>query len=549
MVKQIPKSAGDTGKRRSMSSFRKEIVELHREIFRRNQKRINDSVYGYTDLFKKYEEEHSKATQDYQQKANFKELDQQLIKSNICYFGDYHTLPQAQRSFLRVLRRIPAEREVIVALEFFQGRHQKHVDAFMADKLTAEEFLKLSDHESGWGFGDFPSFQPILQLAKERNYKVVGIDTRSYGLAGSSLSARDAYAARKIVRALKEQPNALVMTLMGELHIAPSHLPSNVETLLEKKAIEHRPLIIYQNCERIFWKLEEKGFEHDVAVVKVRPGEYCMNNTPPIICQQSFLNWLDVEDTAELEAPERNFRQYAKLIADFFDLPLKNALDELEVTSVIDLSFLQRLGRRGDFSHADLVRIREQILDSESYYIPQAKMAYLGNLSANHASEEATHFLRHVCSKCFEEPQLLLDAFYSRSLEEAIGFMGSKIINHKRKAPPLPYFERLSKSNKPGKNEKLLARLVLKHVHLERGIRVRNMETVYDCGAELFNQVTHVLGYRLGERLYYALVEGVMDKEQMRELFFYDLSEEGLALQTYFELMVLTRNVVVPTRL
>jgi hypothetical protein len=549
MAKRTQKQPRGAQKRRTTNSFRKEIVDLHREIFRRNKKRINDSVYGYTALFKQYEDEHAKATLDYQKRASFEELDRQLHKSNICYFGDYHTLPQAQRSFLRILRRLPPEREVIIALEFFQGRHQKHVDAFMAGKLGAEEFLKITDHESGWGFGDFPSFEPILELAKERNYKVLAIDTRSYGLAGSSLAARDKYAARKITKALKKQPNALVMTLIGELHIAPAHLPHDVHELLKNHDIEGRTLIIYQNCERIFWKLEEKGLEHSVAVVKVRPGEYCMNNTPPIVCQQSFLNWLDVEDAPELEAPEHNFRQYANLIAEFFDLPLGNALDELEITSVIDLSFLQRLARRGDFSDADMVRIREQILDSESYYIPQAKMAYLGNLSANHTSEEATHFLRHVCAKSFEEPQLLLDAFYSRSLEEAIGFMGSKIINHKRKAPPLPYFERLSKSRKISADEKKFARLVLKHVHLEKGVRVRNMDAVYDCGPELFNQVTHVLGYRLGERLYYALVEGILNKSQMRELFFYDFSEEGLALQTYFELMTITRNVIVPTRL
>ncbi len=549
MPRGSKKQTQGSQQRRSTQSFRKEIVDLHREIFRRNKERINDSVYGYSDLFRKYEEEHSKVTLDYQRRASFEELDKQLLKTNVCYFGDYHTLPQAQRSFLRILRRLPEDREVIIALEFFQGRHQKHVDAFMANELEAQDFLKKTDHQGGWGFGDFPSFEPILELAKERNYKVLGIDTKSYGLAGASLAARDKYAARKITRALKQNPNALVMTLIGELHIAPAHLPAEVGKLLQQANAAHQSLIIYQNCERIFWKLEEKGLEHSVAVVKVRPSEYCMNNTPPIVCQQSFLNWLDVEDAPELEAPEYNFRQYAGVIADFFDLPLGHELDELEITSVIDLSFLQRLARRGDFSEDDMVRIREQILDSESYYIPQAKMAYLGNLSANHTSEEATHFLRHVCSKSFEEPQLLLDAFYTRALEEAIGFMGSKIINHKRKAPPLPYFERLSKSRSISPNDKKFARLVLKHVHLEQGIRVRNMDAVYDCGPDLFNQVTHVLDYRLGERLYYALVEGVLNKSQMRELFFYDFSEEGLALQTYFELMTITRHVVVPNRL
>ena len=52
----------------------------------------------------------------------------------------------------------------------------------------------------------------------------------------------------------------------------------------------------------------------------------------------------------------------------------------------------------------------------------------------NHASEEATHFLRHVVSGC-QEPLNLVDAFYARALEEAVGFLGSKMLNHKRKCP------------------------------------------------------------------------------------------------------------------
>ncbi len=62
MTKQRKKQRGAPPKRRTTNSFRKEIVDLHREIFRRNKKRINDSVYGYTNLFKQYEEMTKKDT-------------------------------------------------------------------------------------------------------------------------------------------------------------------------------------------------------------------------------------------------------------------------------------------------------------------------------------------------------------------------------------------------------------------------------------------------------------------------------------------------------
>jgi hypothetical protein len=166
-----------------------------------------------------------------------------------------------------------------------------------------------------------------------------------------------------------------------------------------------KQLSIYQNCEDIYWQLAEKGHEHTTEVVRISSQEYCIINSTPIVCQQSFLNWLELDDESEpLDAPECNFRNYANLIASFFNLPVENSIDDVEIATVVDLSFLARLRKRGDFSPGDMEQIKKQILSSESYYIPSAKMVYLGNLSLNHASEEATHFLRHICSRSRSTP-------------------------------------------------------------------------------------------------------------------------------------------------
>ena len=74
-----------------------------------------------------------------------------------------------------------------------------------------------------------------------------------------------------------------------------------------------------------------------------------------------------------------------------------------------------------------------QVASSESYFIPRIPLVYLANLSINHVSEEATHFLKHLCVAA-ELPTDPIDRFYANTLHEAIGFFGSKVINHKRKA-------------------------------------------------------------------------------------------------------------------
>jgi pimeloyl-ACP methyl ester carboxylesterase len=386
-------------RRRPRRSFRQEVVDLHRAIFRANQRRINESVVGYTSAFQKYEREYARSVKRYQQRAHLAELDTAIARAGIIYVGDYHTLPQAQRAFLRILRRVPSSRRVTVALEFVQGKHQRAIDAYLAGKLSDNAFLRAIDHQTHWVFGGWSSFKPIFEHCRRHGYRIIGIDTVGHGPAGTSLVSRDRYAARHIAAAIDRDPDDLVAVLVGELHLAPCHLPARVAEELARKERRAKRLILYQNCQEVYWQLEHRGLEHEVDLVRIAADQYCLMNTPPIVCQQSFLNWLDVdEDIPQIEAPEENFKEYARLIASFFDLPIGDALDEVELATVIDLSFLARLRRRGDFSARDMRQIRSQILRSESYYIPRARTVYLGNLSVNHAAEEATHFIRHECA-------------------------------------------------------------------------------------------------------------------------------------------------------
>lgn len=530
-------------------SFRQEVVDLHRAIFRANQQRINESVVGYTKAFQQYEREYARSVRRYQRRANSAELDRAIAGASVIYVGDYHTLAQAQRAFLRVLRRVPTDRPLTVALEFVQGRHQKAVNAYLEGRLGDDAFLRAIDHISHWVFGGWASFKPIFELCRERGARIIGIDTLGHGPAGESLESRDRYAARRISRVLRDTPDTTVAVLVGELHLAPSHLPKHVDEMLAHHELTAKRLILFQNCQEIYWQLEQRGLEHEVDLVRIATDQYCMMNTPPIVCQQSFLNWLDLDcDMPQIEAPEINFKEYARLIATFFDLPIRDELDEVELATVIDLSFLARLRRRGDFSAGDIRKIRRQILRSESLYIPRARMVYLGNLSVNHAAEEATHFLRHVCAGS-PEPKMLLDAFYIHCFEETLGFLGSKLINHKRKGPSTASLEQQARSRTTPKRERQMARLVLKHLRMETGVRVRGMSEVYECDADMFNAVTHILGYRLGDRLYYGLVSGELTKQEIRQRFFDTFEEEGSALATYLYLIATTANVKLPERL
>ena len=77
------------------------------------------------------------------------------------------------------------------------------------------------------------------------------------------------------------------------------------------------PLTVYQNCECIWWELERDGRELEVEACVVRPGEWCLINTPPTVVQQSYLDWIEGGaqplDGSHLEA---RFRLLARTVVN-----------------------------------------------------------------------------------------------------------------------------------------------------------------------------------------------------------------------------------------
>ena len=529
------------------------MIALQREVYLRNQKRINEGVYGYTSAYRRYEREYHASVARYQATSTFDELLAAVAGAEIIYVGDYHTLAQAQRTVVRILRRLPLDLQPTLALELVQGRHQAVLDAFLAGRIGEQTFLERIEHDPSGVFGAWAHFKPIFDFAGDHRLPMIGIDL-IHEHSSTSLQKRDVYAARQIAAAIADRPDKPIIVHIGELHVAPGHLPKMVDKELKRRGLgPKKTVIVYQNCEALYWKLEAQGLEHTVDVLRVRAGEYCVIATPPIVAQQSYLNWLDNDDDFMDEgAPEKIFKEFVEIIARALAIRVGDALDNVVVSSVIDVQFLDTLRRRGKFSGKELEEIRRQILRSESYFIPKANMVFLGHLSINHAAEEASHFLRHICGGD-EEPRYLVDAFYCRVLNEAIGFLGSKLINHKRKCPHAPDFERMLREHKKGNDKRspldlAVADAVVKHRRMEHGLGTRGLKEIYMADADTFNAVTHALGYMLGDKLYYAMLEGTVSKDDARELFYDKFEEDGAALTTYLALTTRVEKVKLPSR-
>ena len=123
---------------------RQELLKIEKKIFLQNQQAINDSNDVSDKGFKQYYRRYKRAVKNYQRTSDVQKIEKDISQSRVTICGDFHTLDQSQRSFVRLLRGFIRNhhKKIIVALETVHFKYQKYLDQFMAGALTSEEFIK-----------------------------------------------------------------------------------------------------------------------------------------------------------------------------------------------------------------------------------------------------------------------------------------------------------------------------------------------------------------------------------------------------------------------
>ncbi len=537
----------------SSLSPREELLQLQKQIYRHNREIISQSVIPEDKGFSNYERRYFRAVSSFKKVVTPDQMMEEALKADIIYVGDYHTLNQSQRSFLRFLRDfVKRTRNFAIGVEVISAEHQKYLDSYMMGKVSDRSFLKRIGFREHWFFDLWENFRPIFDFARYHHIPVYGIEG-TYS-EGRTLEQRDQETARLIFEKFQINPLTKFIAFVGDLHTAPKHLPREVERLFRISKIPLRTVTLYQNSDAIYWKLAGKELEHQATVVQISDNEFCRMHTPPIICQQSFLNWLEHEEgMLDYADAKETFLDYLDRITQFLGIKLGREKEEVEVFTCGDLSFLKRLRESKAFSPTEIREIKRQILRSESYYIPKKKFVYLADVSVNHAAEEAAHMVRHMAAGD-EFPRPMQDAFYANILHEAIGFFGSKIINHRRKCFRSPDYLKLllylKQSHRVNARdlEYSTAVLFLEHEAKSRKGEPFHTNKIGPLSTDLFLSVTHAIAYELGEKMFHALLEGKLTKEFVRGLVTDPMAEEGETVSRYFDLLKRVKGVKLPRR-
>lgn len=537
---------------------RDELIAIQKRLVEELKESIYDTVGRDNDAIDQYYDEYRREfRQGYERAASRDEIVQRLLRANLAYFGDYHTLRAAQTSQLELLEECARRgRRIILCTEMTHAADQQHVVDYLRGEIDDEAFLWRVKWDERWGF-PWKNWRRYFELARRYNLPLYGINLNAEG--DDALHTRDQYGARLVSALTQLHPDHLVATIYGDLHTAPTHLPGQVDTELAKWGFKRHSVFIYQNSETLYWKLVEQRLEHVVDYLKLRRDVYVIMNATPLVKFQSFANWQHrrhialAHDEDELEfigdtGLAEQVAGYIRTIGDFIGIELEER-DNFELYTAADLDLLENLVKRGIYTANEMQALKSYIEMAESAFFERARVLYIGNFTVANAAEAAGRYILSGMRPASTEPVASRDEFYARCMVEALAYFCSKIIDPGRAARDeddwrqvLQRHGRRRKLARIQKLDVLTARLFVKHKEYER----RVLETgsfagppgkLFELETEEHVALTRALGRALGERMFAALGEERISREQVALAMQDPIREPDVSRNRYFELL------------
>ena len=435
--------------------------------------------------------------------SNKAKLVEQVGQAHTLLLADFHGFSQSQRTHLRVLRSLPDDRPMILLCEFFDEEKQDFLDLYLKNKISEKTFLKNIDWDGYWPF-PWSHYQPLIHWAKKTGVEVLGWSR--FGRE-SHLDTRDRIMARKVDQMVKDNPGALIVGVVGELHLTPNRMP---------KYLNEDSILIFQDLENVYFDLAARGLETKVDIVQRHQGrQFCILSAPPWVKWQSYLMLLSSsEDEILGEEMDPTDHVHATLRILERDLGLEVSRNYLQVFSARTLP--NRILRHQ--------WAKKKLISDQSFYVPEEKLAYLSRFSVNHVAYAAGLFLH--CELAGIERSLVKREDFLRIIwHEGLAFFASKLINHKRAAQTLAELRAQASGVQSSHFAKKVLQLALQQRMMEiakaQGLARRIQPAKESLEVRL--EAARVVGFMLGERLFHAFRRGRIKRKTLIEYFTRDL--------------------------
>jgi hypothetical protein len=318
-----------------------------------------------------------------------------------------------------------------------------------------------------------------------------------------SISRRDGGVARQIVRLVESDPSRTLIVIFGESHLAANHLPGRVRTMLEKKGIALKELLILQNVDSVYWKLQERGL-HDARAVRLRDGQYCVFNATPIEKYESF-------------------RQYLHKCIEEDSSGDWTMLAQTLMEVMMDFLAMKKNG---------------SVVPSMS--IPELNPVLVDRFQLGPAAEEFARFIHQACRGELEKPteRAAHDQFFVTVIENGLGYFCSKLLDASRDG-----IESLANRvlSQIGYNDQLTRAITLlvdpgKRPGAQHFAALRSAIEAKTSRRKTMRMLSQLLGYALGRRLYHAYLQSRISRKEIQALFHDPLNTPNRPLECYKEL-------------
>src|SRR5438128_11195241 len=222
---------------------------------------------------RKYLQDFTSAFRSYQSVISRDELIATVAVADVVLIGDYHALPSAQQFAATLLesRALAGDRPVVLGVETIVAGDQHILDEWCGGEISEAELRKRIRFDLDWGY-DWAPFYELLVTAREHAEAIYGIDCMPREDL-RKIGVRDRHAAHKIGEIRQAHPNAVILVLFGESHLAPGHLPRALD-----EPLPNAPQVTaLQNVDALYWQAAGEKREH-VEAVRVADGGVCACN-------------------------------------------------------------------------------------------------------------------------------------------------------------------------------------------------------------------------------------------------------------------------------
>ena len=359
----------------------------------------------------KYLREFSGAFRKYDAPLTPEQLNDRIASADIILLGDYHALPACQTFAAKLIEQLAGRWPVVLGVEAVLSRDQQILESWWRREISEPELRERLRFDREWGY-QWEPFYGLLIAAREHAEGIYGVDCMPrYDLR--RIRSRDRYAAVKIHEMREQHPQATLLVLFGESHMAPEHLPPLVKQALPNE----RTITVLQNVDALYWQ----AVGEEAQAVSLGPDAVCVFNSNPLEKYESYRLCLEKwrgDDQPDFSPAVYNLIfSLARCLGFRLDSPhngtepkyLADSLPEVVYVSESDAQGHLHEKEKAAFEHLGCV------------YVPRTNTFVIREFKMAHAAGEAARFLHHACKG-------MPHSYAPSKLEGALAHFGSRLL-------------------------------------------------------------------------------------------------------------------------